>query len=200
MLSRVVLTGGIATGKSHCLAQFAALGAVVVDADELAHQVLEPDTPSFNRVIERFGEEYVGVDNTLDRKRLGSLIFSDERARRDLEAIVHPAVYAAIEAWFARRRRGIAIADIPLLFETGHEREFDRVIVAACPPALQLQRLMARDHLPMEDAQRRIATQLPIDDKKARADFVIDTSGTFDETNAQVRGVWDRLRRQTEPA
>ena len=199
MAPRIVLTGGIATGKSHCLGQFAGLGAVVVDADELARQVLEADTPNFERVIARFGREYVSGDGTLDRKRLATLIFSDERARRDLEAIVHPAVYTAIEAWFARRRRGTAIADIPLLFETGHERDFDRVIVAACSPAVQLQRLMARDHLTVEDAQQRIATQMPIDEKRKRADFVIDTSGTFEETNAQVRDVWDRLRREALP-
>ena len=196
---RVVLTGGIATGKSYCLGRFSALGAFVVDADELAHQVVEPDTSGFNMVITRFGPEYVRDDGTLDRKKLASLIFADERARRDLEAIIHPAVYVAIEAWFARHRRGIAIADIPLLYETGRERAFDRVIVAACPPALQLTRLTTRDRLSTDEAQRRIASQMPIDEKKERADFVIETSGSFEETNTQVLDVWDRLRRETLP-
>jgi len=196
---RVALTGGIATGKSHCLGKFAALGAAVVDADELAHQVVEPDSPGFNEVIARFGPEYACADGTLDRKRLAALIFADDSARRDLEAIIHPAVYAAIQAWFEHHRRGIAIADIPLLFETGRERDFDRVIVAACPPAMQLQRLTARNQLSVEEAQRRIAAQMPIDDKTGLADFVIDTSGSFEQTDAQVREVWDRLRRLTQP-
>ena len=199
---RVALTGGIATGKSHCLAQFAALGAAVVDADELARQVLEADSPGFKQVVARFGREYVRDDGTLDRARLGSLIFADEAARRDLEAIVHPAVYVAIEAWFARRRsagRRIAIADIPLLYETGRDRDFDRVIVAACPPAMQLERLTSRNQLSVEDAQRRIDSQLPIGEKKGRADYVIDTSGPFEKTNEQVRDVWNKLRHQTLP-
>ena len=196
---RVALTGGIATGKSHCLGQFARLGAAVVDADHLARQVVEPDSPGFKQVIARFGREYVRDDGTLDRQRLGSLIFSDERAREDLEAIIHPAVYAAIEIWFDRHRRGVAIADIPLLYETGREHDFDRVVVAACSPELQLQRLTARNRLSIEEARRRIAAQMPIDEKRRRADFVIDTSGSFEETNQQVREVWDRLRRATLP-
>lgn len=199
MYLRVALTGGIATGKSHCLSQFAALGAAVVDADELAHQVVEPDSPGFKKVIARFGREYVRDDGTLDRRRLGSLIFADEGARRDLEAIVHPAVYAAIEAWFARHRRSIAIADIPLLYETGRQPDFDGVIVAACPRAMQLERLTRRNRLSVEDAQRRIDSQLSIDEKKERADFVIDTSGTFEATKAQIEDVWERLRRHTLP-
>ena len=196
---RVALTGGIATGKSHCLSQFARLGAAVVDADELARKVVEPDSPGFKLVIARFGREYVRADGTLDRQRLGSLVFADDRARADLEAIVHPAVYAAIEAWFAIHRRGVAIADIPLLYETGREHDFDRVVVAACSPELQLQRLTARNRLSADEAQRRIAAQMPIDEKRKRADFVIDTSGSFEETNAQVLEVWDRLRRATLP-
>lgn len=194
----MALTGGIGTGKSFCLARFAELGAPTIDADGLARQAVAPGTAGYQRIIGRFGAAILKSDGSLDRAALGALVFSDADARRALEAIIHPVVYAAIERWFEGHAKAghavVAIADIPLLFETGRESNFDRVVVAFCPPALQKTRVMERDGWPEAEADRRIASQMPIEDKAARADHVIDTSGTFEETTRQVREVWTKLR------
>ena len=193
---RVALTGGIATGKSYCLAQFAQLGVPVIDSDQIAREVVGPGTPGLAAIRDRFGAAILQSDGTLDRRALGRIVFSDIVARRDIEAIVHPAVYRAIDAWFDKMTSEvvlIGIADVPLLYETGHEREFDRVIVAACSVAQQLERLLARGDLSPEEARQRIEIQLPIKDKADRADYVIDTSRTMAETDRQVVDVWERL-------
>jgi dephospho-CoA kinase len=193
---RVALTGGIATGKSYVRAAFDALGVPTIDADREARAAVAVGTPGWHAVRTRFGDAIVRADGELDRKALGTLIFADPGARRDLEAIIHPVVRRAIDAWFTGLMTSDAafgIADIPLLFETGRQAEFDAVIVAACSPDTQLRRLMARDHLADEDATRRIAAQLPIEDKARVADWVIRTDGTFDATEAQVRDVFARL-------
>lgn len=199
-LLRVALTGGIATGKSVCLRRLAALGAPTIDADVLARDVVAPGSPQLRAIAERFGNDVLKEDGTLDRARLGQIVFGDREARTDLERIIHPAVYYAIAAWLDERERDAArggpraaVADIPLLYETGREREFDRVIVAACPAALQLERLMTRDGLSEAEARRRLAAQLPIDLKRSRADVVIDTSGTIAETEQQVDRVWAEI-------
>jgi dephospho-CoA kinase len=189
---RVALTGGLASGKSHCLAAFARLGAPTIDADALAHAVLAPSTPGAAAVALRFGPAVVLPDGSLDRQAIASRVFSDEEARRALEGIVHPAVYRAIDDWFLTLPPGPGIADVPLLFETGHEPDFDRIIVAACSPEQQLARAIARG-LPPADARARIAAQWPLEEKARRADDVIDTSGTFAETEAQVGRIWRRL-------
>lgn len=194
---RVALTGGIATGKSFCLAEIAAAGVPTIDADRLAHDAIAPGTPGFDAVVMRFGRGVVGVSGAIDRPTLGRLVFGDARARRDLEAIIHPSVYRAVERWFAElgdRSEPLGVADIPLLYETGREIDFDVVIVAACPPGLQAERLMARNGLSQEEAAQRMAAQMPIEDKTARADHVVDTSGTYDETRAQVARVLRELR------
>jgi dephospho-CoA kinase len=196
MMLRVALTGGIATGKSFCLARFAALGVPVVDADALAREVVAPGTPALAAVRVRFGNSIVTPDGTLDRAALGRIVFADRAARSDLEAIVHPAVYRRIGDWFVTLPPGtrLAIADIPLLFETGHAADFDRVVVCACDPAEQLRRLMMRDHLSEPEARARLAAQWPIGEKVGRADYVIRTDGTIADTEAGVRMVYERLK------
>lgn len=194
---RVALTGGIATGKSFCLAELAALGVPTIDADRLAHDAIAPGTPGHAAVVARFGAAVLGPSGEVDRPALGRLVFGDPRARRDLEAIIHPGVYRAVERWFAElgdAGEPLGIADIPLLYETGREIDFDAVIVAACPPSMQLERLMARNGLSQEEASLRLAAQMPIGEKTTRADHVIDTSGTYDETRAQVSRVLRELR------
>jgi dephospho-CoA kinase len=188
---RAALTGGIATGKSACLARFAALGVPVIDADELAREAVAAGSPGLAAVVERFGPAVLKTDGSLDRPALGRIVFADPAARADLEAIVHPRVYHSISVWSVNlpSGSGVAIADIPLLYETGHNHQFDKVIVAACDPAEQLRRLRDRDGLSIADAQARIAAQWPIEDKVARADYVIWTDGTFEETDAQVKSV-----------
>jgi dephospho-CoA kinase len=192
---RAALTGGIATGKTSCLSVFAALGAATMDADVLAHEAVAPGTPGLARVIERFGRNVLHADGSLDRAALGRVIFADRTARADLEAIVHPEVYRRVGEWLANLSGNtqIAIADIPLLYETGHQHEFDRVIVCACAPAEQLRRIMARDRLSIEEARARLAAQWPIEEKVVRADYVIRTDGALAETEQQVRGVYEML-------
>jgi len=199
---RVALTGGIATGKSHCLRAFAALGVETLDSDVLARDAVRPGTTGLEAVLARFGRGLVLPDGTLDRAALGRIVFADPAARRDLEAIIHPLVYAAIQARVGSPSRAptapgpevLSITDIPLLYESGHAQDFDRVVVAACRPDQQLQRLMLRDGLSETDARQRIASQLPIGLKAERADHVIDTSGQLADTDRKIVEVFERLR------
>jgi dephospho-CoA kinase len=194
---RVALTGGIATGKSYCLAHFAELGVPVVDADRLAREAVVPGSPGLRAVVERFGSEVLAADGSLDRAALGRIVFDDPRARAALEAIVHPEVYRHIREWFANLPAGtrVAMADIPLVFETGHNHDFDAVVVAACQPDEQVRRVMARDRLPDRDARARLAAQWPIEEKVKRADHVIWTDNGFAETDRQIRDVHGQLTR-----
>jgi len=197
---RVALTGGIATGKSHVRTRFDSLGIPTVDADMLARDAVAPGTAGLAAVVRRFGADVCEADGTLNRRKVGAIVFHDPAGRRDLEQIVHPYVREMIERWFASldpRDVPFAVADIPLLFESQRERDFDTVIVTACEPASQLRRLMVRDRLTEAEAQQRIAAQWPLDKKVANADYVIRTDGTFDDTNRQVDAVVSQLRSST---
>lgn len=192
MTRRIALTGGIGTGKSHVRRQFEQLGVPCIDADVLAREAVAPGTPGLAAIVERFGREILDPSGALDRRKLGAIVFSDAAARRDLEQIVHPSVRAAMDAWFASLEAASApcgIAEIPLLYETGRERDFDAVIVAACAPETQLARVMARDHIDRDEAARRIAAQMPIGEKVRRADHVVSTDGTYEETERQVQEI-----------
>jgi len=192
---RVALTGGIATGKSYCLARFGSLGVPVIDADQLARDAVAPGSRALEEVAARFGTAIIQPDGSLDRASLGRIVFNDRAARADLEAIVHPDVYRRISEWLATLppRTRVAIADIPLLFETGHTHDFDRVVVVACDPREQLRRLIARDGLSERDARARLDSQWPIEEKEARADYVIKTDGAVADTDSQVRTVYELL-------
>jgi dephospho-CoA kinase len=192
---RVALTGGIATGKSRCLSVLRALGVPTIDGDQLAREVVAPGTTGLHAIVDRFGGDVLTPEGTLNRDALGALVFADTLARHDLEAIIHPRVYAAITQWFVALEAPAGVADVPLLYETERESDFDVVIVAACAPAQQLERLMARNGLSVAEAQARIAAQWPLADKVARADHVIDTSGTLEQTDANTRAVWERISR-----
>ena len=198
---RVALTGGIATGKSHVRARFAARDVPTVDADRLAREVVEPGRPAWTALRNRFDPALFTPDGALDRRRVAALVFDDAAARADLEAIVHPHVRAAIDEWFERVATSSAapfgIADIPLLFETERAAEFDRVIVTACDTATQLARLAQRDRLSPDEGRKRLAAQLPTAVKAARADFVVRTGGSFDDTERQVESIYRVL---AEPA
>jgi len=196
-LMRVALTGGIATGKSHVRIRFESLGIPTIDADVLARDAVAPGTAGLAAVVRRFGADVCEADGTLNRKKVGAIVFDDLQARRDLEQIVHPYVREMTERWFASldpERIPFAVADIPLLFEAQREGDFDAVVVTACEPEMQLSRLMARDGLDGAEALRRIAAQWPLERKIAKADYVIRTDGTFDETNRQVEAVVSQLR------
>ena len=195
-MRRVALTGGIATGKSHVRIQFEQLGVPTIDADTLARDVVAVGTPGLKAVVSRFGQRVLDDTGALDRRKLGSIVFSDPVARRDLEDIIHPAVRSAIDAWFqslGENNPGFAVADIPLLFESGHEKDFDAVVVTACAPATQVERVMKRDGLSRDDAERRVAAQWPIEEKVARADYVVRTDGTTDDTDRQIDDIVTKL-------
>jgi len=196
-LRRLALTGGIATGKSYVRSRFEALGVPTIDADVLARAAVAPGTPGLTAVVERFGPRVLDPAGALDRQKLGGIVFGDPNARRALEAIVHPEVRRAIDAWLGTldaANHPFAIADIPLLYEVGRDRDFDAVIVAACTPETQLRRVMHRDGLSEAAARQRIAAQLPIEEKIRRADYVIRTDGAFEATDAEVGAVVERLR------
>lgn len=193
---RVALTGGIATGKSVCRARFETLGVPTIDADQLAREAVAPGTPGLAAVATLFGETVLTRDGSLDRAVVAAIVFADASRRAALESIVHPLVYAAVEDWFERlpATEALGVADIPLLFETDRQDDFDVVVVAACPREVQLSRLMARDGLTAGQAALRLASQWPIDEKVRRADIVIDTSGTLAETLRNVDAALTRLR------
>jgi len=186
------LTGGIATGKSYVRARIAARGVLTLDADAIVHRLFTGGSDVTAEVRRRFGTSVVRHDGAVDRQALGRIVFADASARRDLEAIVHPRVYERIAEWAdAQAREGApwVLVDIPLLFETGRDRAFDRVIVAACSPEEQVRRIRQRDGLGEAVALARLAAQWPIAEKVRRANDVIDTSGSFGETDRQVDGV-----------
>ena len=197
MMQRIALTGGIATGKSYVLERFAERGVPTIDADIVARAVVEPGQPAWHALQARFGPALFGPAGQLDRGRLAARVFADSDARADLEAIVHPPVRAAIDDWFrsppADRPGAFGIACIPLLFETGRQAEFDRVMVTACDAPTQIARLTARDGLSPDDARKRLAAQLPTSVKTAGADYVIRTDGSLDETDRQVERIYREL-------
>ena len=161
----------------------------------LAREAVSPGSPGLARVVARFGSGLLQADGTLDRAALGRIVFADRVARAELEAIIHPEVYRRISEWFANLPAGtrVAIADIPLLFETGQHHDFDVVIVCACSPAEQLRRLMARDRLSEAAARARLDAQWPIEEKVARATIVIRTDAGFVETDHAVTRVYGQL-------
>jgi dephospho-CoA kinase len=194
---RVALTGGIATGKSYVRVRLEELGVPTSDADTFARAVVAPGTIGLEVVVQAFGHDVLDATGGLDRRKLGAIVFADPAKRRQLEEIVHPAVREATDAWYAHLEPAVpfAVADIPLLYETGRERDFEKVIVVACEPETQVKRVMERDHLSEADARQRIHAQLPIAEKVRRADYVIRTDGSFEDTDTQVRGIVEALQR-----
>lgn len=200
---RVALTGGIATGKSYVLSRVAAFGVPTIDADSLVHEALAAGSPTVAPITARFGRRILIADGSVDRKSLAALVFSDTKARMDLEAILHPEVFRRIDEWFSAIPDGFApfaVADIPLLFETHHEGLFDRIVVTMCGPEQQMARLRQRNGLTEEEARQRLAAQWPIEEKARLAHYVIDTSGPFEETEKQVERVLAALRSDADIA
>jgi dephospho-CoA kinase len=194
---RVVgLTGGIASGKSTVARMFAELGAPIVDADQLARDVVEPGSDGLAAIVARFGAAVLEKDGRLDRKKLGELVFADARARADLEAILHPRIAAESQrqiAAHAEAGAGIVLYEAALIVENGLHRGLGGLIVVAVPPAVQIARLMARDGLDRAACEARLAAQLPLADKIAAADHVIDNAGSLAATLRQVAGVWETM-------
>jgi dephospho-CoA kinase len=187
------LTGGIASGKSTVSRQLAGLGCHVIDADVLAREVVVPGEPALAAIVEAFGREVLQPDGSLDRARVGALVFADAAKRKRLEAITHPAIaarrQAALDELTARGFDGIVVQDAALLIEVGGHASVDRLVVVYAEPAVQRERLMRRDGLDAAEAERRIASQMPLAEKAALAHYVIDNSDSPEETVAQVRAV-----------
>ena len=191
------LTGGAGSGKSTVAHMFRDLGATVFDADEATHEVYAPGSDGFDQVVAEFGRDYVR-DGRIDRQRLGELVFHDEDARRRLNAIVHPLV----RRWMAERTAEavaggaeVVIHDVALLFENGLESIYPEVVLVYVPQAVQLRRLVESRGLTEDRAMAIIAAQSPIDEKRTRAQHVIDNIGSRENTRKQVRAIWQRISR-----
>jgi dephospho-CoA kinase len=195
---RVGLTGGIASGKSTVSAMLAELGAVVIDADELARQVVERGTPGLAAVVEAFGEQLLTPDGDLDRPAMGALVFTDEAKRRTLESIVHPLVFERIVALEEQAPEGaVVVHDIPLLAESGRADTFDAVVVVDVPRDTQVERMLRDRGWTREDAESRIASQATREDRLALATYVVDNTGSLDDLRRRVEEVYAAL---TDPA
>ena len=190
---RVGLTGGIASGKSVVAAELAARGAIIIDADVLAREVVEPGTPALAAVIERFGAQVLS-DGQLDRARLAQMVFADPLARRDLERIVHPAVRArAAELERAAGAAAVVVHVIPLLVETGQQADFDLVVTVDVDHETQVERLMARNGYTRAEAESRIAAQASREDRRIAADVVLRNTGSVTQLRAQIDALWAEL-------
>jgi dephospho-CoA kinase len=194
---KVGLTGSIAVGKSFVLAVLAELGCRVLDADATAREIVAVGSPGLQVVVESFGKEILLPDGNLDRAKLSSIVFEDEQKRLRLNSILHPFIIAAqdeqIRRWEKEDPNGIAVVDAALMIESGGYRRFDKVIVVHCRPEVQLQRLITRDGLTRREAEQRIAAQMPQEEKKKFADFLIDTSDGFENARQQTEAVFRRL-------
>jgi dephospho-CoA kinase len=194
MTTRVGLTGGVASGKSTVAAMLAELGAVVIDADALAREVVAKGTPGLGSVVEEFGEELLGPDGELDRPAMGRLVFNDEPARKRLEAIVHPLVFERIVGLEEQAPPdAVVVHDIPLLAESGRAETFDAVIVVDVPPELQVERMKADRGWTSADAESRIAAQSTREDRLSIATHVIDNTRTREDLRRRVAEVFAEL-------
>ena len=193
----VGLTGGIATGKSTVSEMFAELGSVVIDADALAREVVEPGQPAHAAVVAEFGPGVLQADGGLDRKKLGAIVFADPDRRKRLEALTHPAIRARLAERLGRLAdegfRGLVIFDAPVMIESGNYKNMDRLVVVATDEATQEARLRARDAVDPGEARQKIASQMPVSDKAKLADYVIDNAGDLAATRAQVTRVHQAL-------
>jgi len=191
------LSGGIASGKSTVAQLFGELGAEIIDADEIARNVVEPGCDGLARVAACFGPEVLTAQGWLDRGRLAAIVFSDSARLQQLNALLHPLIAAEIHVRLERLRRsgfdGVVIVDVPLLFECGWQALFDRTIVVYCDPDIQRLRLMQRNGLDRAQADARVAAQMPLQEKKAAADFVIDNQGALQGLRPAVAALYERL-------
>jgi len=190
---RVGLTGGIASGKSLVAAELAERGAIIIDADVLAREVVKPGTPALAAIAERFGSEALN-DGRLNRSRLAEIVFADPLARRDLERIVHPAVRArAVELERAADAAAVVVHVIPLLVETGQQQNFDFVVTVDVDQETQVQRLIARNRFSRAEAESRIAAQATREERRAAADVVLDNTGSVAQLREQIAALWTVL-------
>lgn len=196
----IALTGGIASGKSTVARMFEVLGYYVIDADQVGHEIIAPREPAWYDIIQYFGKEYIKENGAIDREKLGTLVFTHPDKRKLLNSITHPRIVARIREKIARKRQeGYAwpiIVDAALIIEEGGYQRFDKLMVVYVDEATQRARIRARDGFAEEEITRRLASQMPLSEKAKLADYVIDNSGTLEETGRQVRAVheeWQKL-------
>ncbi|MGH2425976.1 MAG: dephospho-CoA kinase [bacterium] len=193
------LTGGIATGVTTVASMFKELGAEIIEADKIAREVVEPGTEPYRKIVETFGRGVLNADGTIDRKKLGQIVFADDTARRRLNRITHTAIRYRIDEEVERIRKSdpdaVVLIDVPLLLDTTGPDTFDMdgVIVVTAGKDAQIERLVRRDTLPEEDAQRRVAAQRPVGEKAEEADWIVRNSGSLEETRRQVTSLWRQL-------
>lgn len=199
---KVGLTGGIGTGKSHVAKIFTELGCYVFDADKVARQVVEPGEVGFEKVVAEFGKEILAKDGTIDRAKLGQIIFNNPEKREKLNQILHPIIIAKQDSLILETinqdPNAIVIIDAALMIETGSYKRFDKLIVVYCDRESQIERVMKRNNLPRNEVESRINSQMPSDEKRKYADIEIDTSGTFEETEDKVRTIYQELKELAE--
>jgi dephospho-CoA kinase len=193
------VTGGIASGKTVVAKMLEELGAPLIDFDVLARQVVEPGKPAFTQIVDYFGKEVLQGDGTLDRKRLSRIVFRDTEKRNQLEGFTHPPIYEAflkgVKAITEKDPEAIIQAVVPLLIEKNLQSIFDKVLVVYVPEGQQIERLVERDGISREEAAHMLKTQLPIEEKLAYADFVVNNEGPMEETRKQAKDVWLELKR-----
>ena len=193
------LTGGIACGKSTVAAFLKKLGAYVIDADQAGHELLLPESPLYLEILRRFGSGIVDPSGYIDRRRLGKIVFSAPEKLSELNALLHPLIMSRIEAEANERLQkdsgAVIVAEAALIYEAKLAGRFWKVIVAWCRPEQQVERLLAKTALSRIQAQSRIATQMPIGEKKKLADYLVDCSGSVEETRAEVRTLFGKLQR-----
>jgi dephospho-CoA kinase len=198
---RVGLTGSIAVGKSYVASAFGELGCHVLDADQTAREAVSPGSAGLETVVKEFGVDVLNPDGTLNRQRLGTIIFADEEKRQKLNHILHPFIIARqdeiMREWERDDPNGIGIIDAALMIESGGYRRFDKLVVVHCRPEVQLERLMLRNGLSREEAQARIDAQMPQAENQRYADFLIDTSDGFEPTRNRTIEVYNSLRKLT---
>lgn len=196
------LTGGIASGKSLVAKIFKDLGAHIIDADKIVHELLSPGRQAWQEVSEYFGKEILLPDKSIDRRKLGDIVFHDTEKRTWLNACIHPKVFEAYMTQVKRLRErapdSIVVLDAALLIETGYHKKMDRVVVVYTDQSLQMERLMERDRFTREQALVRIQSQMPLSEKRDHADYVIENTGQRESTEEQARQVFSRLRKEAE--
>ena len=196
---KVGLTGSIAVGKTFVCSVFAELGAYVLDADLTAREVVQPGTEGLKLLVRNFGGEILQANGELDRMKLGAIVFADEEKRQLLNSIVHPLIIEKQDKWLREKeledRDAICIIDAALMIESGGWKRFEKLIVVWCDSVIQLQRLMLRNNLSEIEARKRIESQMPQEEKKTYADFLIDTSGGFDSARIQTEEIFEQLKK-----
>jgi dephospho-CoA kinase len=196
------LTGGAASGKSTVARFFAELGAKAIDADRLGHELLRAPLPAYQEIVTRFGRKILDASGEIDRRKLGTMVFADPEKLHALNAILHPRIIAEIEEladqYRAQNPKGVVLVDAALIYEVGLTDRFAKILVAWCRPDQQMERLIAKGEISRQEAEQRLAAQMPPEEKRRRADYVIDCSGSKENTRRQVEALYPELKRIVE--